>query len=358
MEKSREFLLFLSLFDFTHTKFQQIVDFMGDDLSITKFCKKKFPNEILTKEQYEKMVEKADAILINNYDENLKDKDIFLITKLDEEYPEKLRVLPDSPFFLFCKGDLSLLGKKSLSVVGTRKPSNYGRITTNKLVGDIAKEGIVIISGLAYGIDSIAHKRTLEVSGKTIAVLGSGFNYIYPSEHTALAKEIVDKGGLLISEYQPSKKSTKYTFPQRNRIIAGLADGVLITEAGLKSGTIHTKDFALEYGKNMYAVPGNIDNELSTLTNDLIKSGQAATVTCAQDILSDYKIEKSEKNEAFFNYSIEEQMIINLLKKGQKEIDEIAKETKLDINILNSYLTSLEISGIIERLPGNFIALS
>lgn len=358
MQKSREFLLFLSLFDFTHTKFQQIVDFMGDDLSIKNFCKKKFPTDILSNEQFEKMIEKADSTLIKNYDENLKDKDIFLITKLDKEFPEKLKVLPDSPFFLFCKGNIDLLSKQSLSVVGTRKPTNYGRITTNKLVGDIAREGVVIISGLAYGIDSIAHKKTLEVGGKTIAVLGSGFNNIYPSEHTSLAKEIVEKGGLLVSEYQPSKKSTKYTFPQRNRIIAGLADGVLITEAGLKSGTIHTKDFALEYGKNMYAVPGNIDNELSQLTNDLIKSGQAATVTCAQDILNDYKIEKGEKKESIFNLSIEEQMIIDLLKSGQKEIDEIAKETKLDINILNSYLTSLEISGIIERLPGNFIALS
>lgn len=356
MNELKKFLIFLSLFDYTYTKFQLIVDAMGQEISLKKFCKTKFDEKILSKEQYDSMLEKADENLIKNYYENLRNKDITLLTKYDDKYPENLRNLPDAPFFLFCKGDIELLNSPSLAVVGTRKPTNYGRIVTEKIVGEVAKKKVTIISGLAYGVDSIAHRKTLEVGGKTIAILGSGFNYIYPSEHQALADEIAKKG-LLVSEYPPSKKSTKYTFPQRNRIIAGLSDGVLVTEAGIKSGTIHTKEFALEYGKNLYAIPGDINSSMSQLTNDIIKSGQGALVTTGDDILKDYKIKEEKKESFVINVSAEEQIIVNILQSGAKEIDELARESGFDVNILNSYLTTLEISGIISRLPGNFIAL-
>ena len=227
---------------------------------------------------------------------------------------------------------------------------------TNKLVGDIAQHKITIVSGLAYGVDSIAHRKCLECGGKTIAVLGSGLNEIYPAEHKGLADEIAEKG-LLISEYPPNKIATKYTFPQRNRIIAGLGDGVLITEANFKSGTIHTKDYALEYGKNIYSVPGNVDSELSYLTNDIIKSGQASCVTSSQDILNDYDVDNITSKKSY-QLSIEEQMIVNLLEDGMKEMDFLIKNCNLSTNIFNSCLTTLEIRGIINRLPGGFIVLN
>lgn len=357
MSDLQRFLVFLSQFDFTYQKFQQIIDFMGEDLTIKNFCKTKFDKNVLSFENYQKMKDKADETLINNYIYNLNNQNIVLLTKFDEKYPRKLMNYHDAPFFLFCKGDLSLLNKKSLSVVGTRKPSNYGRMITSKFVGEIAKYSITIVSGLAYGVDSIAHRKCLECGGKTIAVLGSGFNEIYPAEHKGLAEEI-SKKGLLISEYSPNKVATKYTFPQRNRIIAGLGDGVLITEANFKSGTIHTKDYALEYGKNIYSVPGNIDSELSYLTNDIIKSGQASCVTSPQDILKDYEASFIDNNKRSFQLSLEEQMIVSLLEGGMKDIDYLIKNSKLSTNIFNSCLTTLEIRGIINRLPGGFIALN
>ena len=351
------FLIFLSMFDNTYQKNQQIVDLMGDDFSLNHFLKIKLkdsPND----NTIEEMKSWAEQNIIDNYFASLKNKDILLITKFDKDYPDKLRNLNDSPMFLFCKGDLSLLNKKSLAVVGTRKPSAYGRMVTGKIVSDVASAGVVIVSGLAYGIDSIAHRKCLEFGGKTIAVLGSGLNHIYPPEHTGLANEIANNG-LLISEYTPEKRATRYTFPQRNRIIAGLSDGVLITEASFKSGTIHTKDYALEYGKNIYSVPGNIDSPTSELTNDIIKSGQAQCVIGANDILNDYHINKEkEVSKREYQLSFEEQAIVSLLQDGMKDIDYLTKNCSLSINNFNSNLTMLEIRGIITRHPGGLISLN
>ncbi len=358
MTEFQKFLIFVSQFDLTYNKINQIIENLNGDVSIKRFCKTKFDEGIISSDIFEFMKSKSSDINIKNYLLNLENQEIKLVTQDDDLYPKKLKNLPNNPFFLFCKGNLDLFNSQSLSVVGTRKPSNYGRIVTKKLVEAVSKKNITIISGLAYGIDSIAHKTCLENGGKTIAVLGSGLNEIYPNEHMSLAKEIENKG-LIISEYIPNKLATRYTFPQRNRIIAGLGDGVLITEANFKSGTIHTKDFALEYGKNIYSVPGNIYNETSFLTNDIIKSGQASCITCAEDILRDYNIEEEKvKNQIFFQLSLDEQKIVNLLEDGMKDLDFLTKNCDLNINIFNSCLTTLEIRGIICKLPGGYIVLN
>lgn len=353
----RKFLIFLSMFDNTYSKNMQIIELMGDDYSLKHFNKIKL-NGILSDKIIDNMKKWANEQIIDNYFASLENSGITLITKYDKEFPEKLREIEDAPMFLSCKGDLSLLNNKSLAVVGTRKPTAYGRMVTERLVKEIASAGVVIVSGLAYGVDSISHRKCLEVGGKTIAVLGSGLNQVYPAEHISLAEEIANKG-LIISEYSPNKRATKYTFPQRNRIIAGLSDGVLITEASFKSGTIHTKDFALEYGKNIYAVPGNIDSFSSGLTNDLIKSGQAQCVTEAKDILKDFHIDLDNKNtQKSYQLSLDEQAIVSLLQDGMKEIDYLTKNCNLSINTFNSNLTMLEIRGIITRLPGGLITLN
>ena len=352
----KKFLVFLSMFDFGHSKNQQIIEALGDDVTLKHFCKNKFDEKVLSREIFEKMKERADETRIKNYYNNLLNDDIILLTKYEEKYPQKLKNLNDAPFFLFCKGDLSLLSMPSLAVVGTRKPTAYGRMATERLVKDVAAAGVVIISGLAYGVDSIAHRKCLEVGGKTIAVLGSGLHEIYPAEHQSLADEIA-RVGLLMSEYSPNKKATKYSFPQRNRILAGLSDGVLITEASMKSGTMHTKDFALDYGKNVYAVPGNIDSPSSELTNEIIKTGQAQCVTKSADILQDYNMEGGESGKTNYQLSIEEQAIVSLLEDGMKDIDYLTKNCGLNISLFNTYLTTLEIRGIIKRLPGGMISL-
>lgn len=355
MDKRDLFVVFLSQFDLTAGKMEQIISCMGQP-SIETFKKTKFDERVLKKENYQKMLECADPILVETYIKNLADRDIYITTIYDEDYPTKLRQMTDNPLILYYKGDLSLVDTPSLSVVGSRKPTGYGKMATNKIVRDVASAGVVIVSGLAYGVDSIAHRTALEVGGKTIAVLGSGFDHVYPSEHQSLADEIAAKG-LLISEQRPKRSASKYLFPLRNRIIAALGDGVLITEASIKSGTIHTKDFALDYGRNVYAVPGNIDSSASELTNEVIKTGQAACVTCGKDILADYEITcQSETKQE--NLSPDEEKIVKLLQKGMQNIDFLTKSVDLDINNFNTCLTMLEIRGIISRLPGGNVALT
>ncbi len=361
MNDLKYLIIFLSQFDLANSKIGQIIDNIGEKKSISAFRKSKLvKNGVLTSEMFEKMLEACDEKLVRTYILNIQNKGIDIVTKFDENYPEKLFNLDDAPFILYYMGDISLANMSSLAVVGSRKPTAYGRMVTERLVRDAAAAGVVIVSGLAFGVDAIAHKTCIETGGKTIAVLGGGFEHIYPQEHFSLAMEIAKKG-LLISEFRPKKTATKYSFPLRNRIIAGLSDGVLITEASIKSGTIHTKEFALEYGKNIYAVPGNIYSINSQLTNDIIKTCQAECVTKSDDILKDYKLINECRNEQvsmFDNVNEDEKNLLKLLKNGMKSIDDLTKECKLSINVFNSCLTTLEIRGIIKRMPGGYVALN
>lgn len=366
MTERKILTIFLSQFDFSSNKISNIIEFLGDEPSLKAFKKAKFPEKILSKQQKDSMIDSAEEMLVKTFVVNLADRGIKIVTKEETNFPQKLLFLADCPEILYYMGDISLANKPSISIVGTRKPTAYGRIVTERLTADISASGVVVVSGLAYGIDSIAHRKCLDVGGKTIAVLGGGFEHIYPSEHKSLAMEIAEKG-LLLTEFRPKYTATKFSFPLRNRIIAGLGDGVLIPEASFKSGTIHTKDFALEYGKNIYAVPGNIDSPLSALPNDMIKSGQAKVVTKSDDVLLDYpnfsyqnnkeKESKTKQMKMAFNVSNEEQIILNSLGKGMLSIDQLTKIAGLSANIFNSCLTTLEISGLIKRLPGGMISL-
>ncbi len=352
-------IIFLSQFDLTISKMKQILDELGDKATIDGFKKSKLvKNNVLSKENFDKMVRDADEKLVRTYCLNLQNRGINIVTKFDEDYPEKLFDLDDAPYILYYMGDITIANLPSLSVVGTRKPTSYGRMVTERIVRDVASAGVVIVSGLAYGIDSISHKKCLEVGGKTIAVLGGGFDHIYPTEHYNLAMEIAQKG-LLLSEYRPKRSATKYSFPQRNRIIAGISEGTLITEASIKSGTIHTKEFALEYGRNIYSVPGNIDNVNSELTNEIIKRGHGSCVTKSEDILKDYQVSKNNNTQTNIeNVDENEKVILDALANGMKSIDDLTRETGLSINVFNTSITTLEIRGLIRRMPGGVIALN
>lgn len=352
MNEKDLFIYFLSQFDLPANKIESILEKMGQDYSFSHFCRLNFKE--LSQDIYKKMIERADERFVKAYIENLEALEIKLVCKLDENFPKKLRNIPEAPFFLFYKGDLSLLDKHCIAIVGSRMPTNYGRRMTEKFTSFLAKNGLVIVSGLAYGIDSIAHRQTLNEDGKTVAVLGSGFNNIYPPEHHDLANQIAEKG-LILTEYCPSTKATRYTFPSRNRIIAGLSDGVLITEASIKSGTLYTRDYALDYGKDVFAIPGNIDSEKSALPNEIISSGQGMCVTDPKQILNALNIDFSKQNTNNFSsmqLSFEENQICSLLASGAKNIEFLEKNSNLSINILNSCLTILEIRGIISRMPG------
>lgn len=204
----------------------------------------------------------AEEILNNKYRIGLKEEiekmekeKVELISIYDESYPKNLRNLYDKPISLFVKGNKKILNDFSLAIIGCRECSNYGEKVATAVAKGVSKKNIVTVSGLAKGIDSISHKATIEAKGKTIAVIGSGLDYIYPYENTHLAKEIIKSGGVLISEYSLGTKAKKINFPARNRIISGLSNGIIVIEAKMKSGTMTTVDFALEQGKTVFAIP-------------------------------------------------------------------------------------------------------
>lgn len=233
----------------------------------------------ILKEEYRKGLEK--------YEIYMKQNNIELIHIYDKYYPEKLKTIYDKPIVLYIKGNKSILNEFSLAIIGCRDQTKYGEIVAKNISYEISKNNIVTISGLARGIDSIAHKETLKAKGKTIAVIGSGVDNIYPEENKELAKEIIKNGGTIISEYVVGTKAQKMNFPARNRIISGMSNGVVVIEAKKKSGTMITVDFALEQGKEVFAVPGNILSKNSEGTNELIKQG-AKLVTNVEDILEEF----------------------------------------------------------------------
>lgn len=257
---------------------QNIWNAKKEDLLKTEGIGDETVNQIL-KEEYRLNLEK--------YEKYMKENNIDLIHIYDKNYPEKLNKIYDKPIVIYIKGDKTILNKFSLAIIGCREHTKYGEIVAKEISTQIAKEGIVTVSGLAKGIDSIAHKETLKAQGKTIAVIGSGLDNIYPSENTNLANEIIKNGGAVISEYIIGTKPQKMNFPARNRIISGLSNGVVVIEAKKKSGTMITVDFALEQGKEVFAVPGNVLSKNSEGTNELIKQG-AKIVTNIEDILEEF----------------------------------------------------------------------
>lgn len=197
---------------------------------------------------------------------------LFMLTYRDNRYPARLRQLPDPPAVLFGRGDITCLDGPTLAVVGSRRCSAYGRTVSARFARELAAHGVAVVSGLARGVDTWAHRGALDGGGRTVAVLGSGLHRIYPAENTRLADDIAVQG-LLLSEYPPQTGPQRLHFPERNRIISGLGDRLLVVEAARKSGSLITAGFSLELGKDVYAVPGNIDSQTSAGTNRLIRDG-------------------------------------------------------------------------------------
>lgn len=280
---------------------------------------------------------------------------IHCITINNLDYPPLLKQIYDPPFCLFVRGTLH--PENCLAIVGSRKFSQYGKQVTENLSEDLVHRGITIVSGLALGIDSIAHESALRNNGKTIAVLGSGIDpaHIAPANHSALAEKIIAQNGAIISEYPPGTMPTKYSFPQRNRIIAGLSFGVLVIEAAEKSGTLITAQCAIDNGREVFAVPQNINSQTSGGTNNLIKNG-AHTVTCVEDIIETLNIQETinsvENKIKIESLSPTESQIIQHLTKEPIHIDEIIKTSTLPSNLVNSALSMMEMKGIIKNLGG------
>ncbi len=277
------------------------------------------------------------------------------VTLFDEDYPLFLREIASPPLVLYYRGDLSLVKQKCLGVVGTRKATSYSSFLLKKWIPVLVEYGLVVVSGLALGVDSLAHRFCLNAGGLTIAVLAGGFEEIYPTINRRLAKDIVNGGGLLISEYPPNYKALPYNFPARNRIVSGLSKGVLVTEAPKKSGAMITAYMAMEQNRAVMTVGGDVMRETSQGCNQLIKQG-ALFVETVDDILWELGIKiREKKNECVVRFeprNEKERNIYDCLRSGEKCIDELKIVTNIDLEEIFSILTYLSLEGIVEELAG------
>ncbi len=281
-------------------------------------------------------------------------------TVLDNDYPELLKSIFNPPLVLYCRGSLSsALQRWNLGVVGTRKPSGYGKAMTGEIVAPLAKAGITIVSGLAYGIDTCAHKAALKAGGKTVAVLAHGLEQVYPPQNRKLAEEILS-GGALVSEYEPGSKLDRWNFSIRNRIISGLSQGVLVTEGPITSGALITAKYALDQNRDIYALPGQVNLPNAQGPNHLIKQG-AKLVTQPEDILQDFGIELQppQQLDLFPELSEAEQKVLDIFRKEQRDIsfDELLLLTGFNIGQLSIALLNLELKGLLLKSGGNLFTL-
>lgn len=268
------------------------------------------------------------------------------------ELPSRLRDIPDAPKKLWYRGTLPEEKCPAVAIVGTRKPTSYGRAVTQELAGKLAERGVVIISGLALGIDSIAHQAALKSNGTTIAVLPSGVDKPYPATHLQLAEDIITNGGALISEYPLGMPGLQHHFLARNRLVSGLADAVIVTEAANRSGTFNTVSHALAQGKDVYAVPGSILSPMSHGPNQLVTTGASPIIDI--DAWVEQLFPQSSQLKAIqSSYSSEEQTIIDLIMSGVVDGEEIHAKSGLDTAAYLRTITMLEITGTVRPLGNN-----
>lgn len=298
----------------------------------------------------------------NNHIEKINELDIDIITIYDENYPDNLKNIYNYPKVLYVKGNILEKDRLSISIVGSRKATAYGKWATEKFSRELGELGITIISGMALGIDTIAHMGAINGSGRTLAVLGSGVNVIYPKRNRELYNKIYNNGAI-ISEFPPDTKPLPYNFPQRNRIISGLSLGTVVIEASEKSGSLITAHSAIEQGRDVFALPGNINSIYSKGTNLLIKDG-ATPLMDIEDILEEIielnNIKNNKKVEEINldEFSEDEIKIIRCIREKPIHCDMIAYNCNMNISKVNSILTILEMKGIIKQLQGKIFTMS
>lgn len=269
------------------------------------------------------------------------------------EYTKILQSVNPKPQALYYLGTLPPKRQPTVTIVGTRKPTQYGQEVTHRFAYELAQRGIIIVSGLALGVDGIAHRATLEAGGTTIAVQANGLQTLTPRSHRQLGIDILSAGGAIISEYPPDTPAAKFRFLERNRLVSGLSDAVLITEAAARSGTLSTATHALEQGKDVFVVPGNITSPLSTGCNQLIRQG-ATPATCTQDILDILQpIATTQQAPLPLAMNDSQRIIIELLQSGIRDGEQLHSASQLDSAVFSSELTMLEIHGSIRGLGGN-----
>lgn len=290
----------------------------------------------------------------------LESKGIRIVAINDKEYPESLKNTEDSPVILYAKGMMQKEDRYAIAIVGSRRYSPYGKLTAEKLSSELASMGFTIVSGLARGIDTLAHASAIKSGGRSIAVLGSGIDVPYPPENKGLMEKI-SMSGCVISEFQPGTKPDKENFPRRNRIISGLSLGVLVVEATADSGSLITTSYAVEQGREVFAVPGNINSKNSIGTNALIKKG-AKLVQNAEDVIMELApvlkgfIKMKEKSK--IELSVDEQRLCDIMTAEPKHVDLLSRESNMSASKVLGILLGLELKGVVKQAEGKRFFLS
>lgn len=312
--------------------------------------------EVLGSALANKFISFRDSFDIQTEVQMFQQKNITVLTREDNRFPQPLLQIPDPPICLYVKGNIEGYNFEKdiyIAVVGTRKPTPYGEQITRTFAYELAEQGIVIVSGLALGIDAIAHKATLDAGGRTIAFLGCGVNITYPAANRLIFNQIIHNNGLIISEFPPNMRAQPGLFVQRNRLISGLSRGILVSEGLKDSGSLITARYAAQQGKDVFAPPAPITSELSAAPNLLLKEG-AKLVTSSKDILEEYNLElQSVANKIdALHLNEEEVSIYNLLLQQPSDTDEIARKLNTPVYSILTTITVLEIKGVIIKKGG------
>lgn len=347
-------LIFLNLLNLAPQKSEDIVNYLGDSERIFTVSRNDLANIYsLSGKDIDKIIKNRDCHSLDKELECIARENVTVIDYNDENYPSLLNEISHKPLVLYAKGDVSILNKFLFAIVGTRIPTAYGISMAEEFSYKLASIGLIIVSGLARGIDTVAHKYAIK-NGKTVAVLGSGLANIYPKENRDLAYKICDLGGAVISEFPVTTPPLKENFPKRNRIVSGLAKGVLIVEAAIKSGALITARYALEQNREVFAIPGQANSPLSQGTNCLIKQG-AKLVESLSDILEELNITFEEKNQKEgFNLDKHEKTVLSLVSSEGVYLEDLMQRGDIEQAVINKTLLNLQLKGILKEAKPSF----
>ena len=333
-------------------RFRKLLNFFGELSAAWQADRSELISAGLTEKAADQVLEARKALKLETLEIDLKRKGIKFLTWNSSEYPRYLLEIAQPPPVLYFFGEILPEDDLAVAIVGTRNVTQYGKQITHDTAAYLARSGITVVSGLARGVDGIAHQAAIDAGGRTFAVLGSGVDVIYPPEHRKLAREIIQHGAV-ISDYPPGTKPDGINFPPRNRIISGLSRGTVVVEAGERSGALITAKFALEQGRDIFAVPGSVLSQMSKGTNQLIAEGAIPMTNpvIITDTLNLARTGKERKPEQI-DVSAIEKNILRVLGDESLHIDEICARTSLTIEKLTAELTMMELKGIVQRENG------
>lgn len=334
-------------------RIKNLLDYFRDPKLAWEANSKEFKTLSIPEPVIDKLVEARKRLDPEEYLAKVQKSGIRILTFFDENYPKSLKLIYDPPLILYYKGEILPKDDTALGIVGTRKITGYGQTVTERFAKELSEAGLTIVSGLARGVDTVAHKSTIEAGGRTLAILGGGLNKIFPSDNIQLAAKIASGFGAVITEFPPAYQSLAGNFPARNRIISGMSLGVLVTEAARDSGSLITARLALEQGREVFAIPGPITSDLSEGPASLIKEG-ARLVTNSQEILDDLGISSTNLKVSIStdDFSRIEKEVLAFLENEQSHIDAIVRNLKITSAQVSAALIKMEIIGLVKNLGG------